>query len=66
MRCPKCGRLYDYSYHYEYLVNRSEEEEELIRTDTKGAIKKIDNFIKAGYDFKKITKYGIFLKISYR
>ncbi len=66
MRCPICGRLYDYNYHYEYLVNKSEEEEELIRTDTKGAIKKIDSFIKAGYDFKKITRCGIFLKIKYR
>lgn len=66
-RCPICGRLYDYDYHYEYFVNsQSEEEEELIRTDTKGAISKIDKFIKQGYEFKKITKCGIFLKIDYR
>jgi len=67
MRCPICGRLYVYDYHYEYFVNsQSEEEEELIRTDTKGAISKIDKFIKQGYEFKKITKCGIFLKIDYR
>ncbi|TET27927.1 MAG: hypothetical protein E3J70_10975 [Candidatus Heimdallarchaeota archaeon] len=67
MRCPICGRLYDYDYHYEYFVNsQSEEEEELIRTDTKGAIAKIDKFIKQGYEFKKITKCGIFLKIDYK
>ncbi|MBK5113562.1 MAG: hypothetical protein KGD59_11355 [Candidatus Heimdallarchaeota archaeon] len=67
MRCPICGRLYVYDYHYEYFVNgQSEEEEELIRTDTKGAINKIDKFIKQGYDFKKITKCGIFLKIDYK
>ncbi len=66
-RCPICGRLYDYDYHYEYFVNsQSEEEEELRRTDTKGAISKIDKFIKQGYEFKKITKCGIFLKIDYR
>ena len=66
MRCPICGRLYIYDYHYEYLVNKSEEEEELIRTDTKGAISLVDRFIKSSYEFKKITKCGIFLKVSYR
>lgn len=67
MRCPICGRLYEYDYHYEYFVNgQSEEEEELIRTDSKGAIALIDKFIKQGYEFKKITKCGIYLKIAYR
>ena len=66
-RCSICGRLYDYDYHYEYFVNgQSEEEEELTRTNTKGAIAKIDKFIKQGYEFKKITKCSIFLKIDYR
>jgi hypothetical protein len=66
-RCPLCGRLYVYDYHYEYFVNsQSEEEETLTRSDSKGAMKKIDKFIKQGYDFKKITKCGIYLKIDYR
>ncbi len=30
-RCPGCGRLYSYLFTYEYMVNGSEDEEELTR-----------------------------------
>jgi hypothetical protein len=65
MRCPNCGRLYIYDYSYEYLVNKSEEEEELIRSDTEGVLGIIDDFINF-YDFKKIKKCGIYLKILHK
>jgi hypothetical protein len=64
-RCPVCGRLYIYRYHYEFLVGWSSEEDEyLSRTDTKGAIQLVDSFLES-YDFKQIITCGNFLKLSY-
>lgn len=48
------------------MLREREEEKTLIRSDSKGAMKKIDAFIKQGYDFKKIIKCGIYLKIDYK
>ncbi|MHA1840659.1 MAG: hypothetical protein ACTSVP_10985 [Candidatus Heimdallarchaeota archaeon] len=65
MRCPICGRLYDYNYHYDYYVcSTSDEDEYLNRIDKKEAIKKVKNFTKS-YQFKKIITCDIFLKINY-
>jgi len=64
-RCPVCGRLYIYRYHYEFLVGWSSEEDEyLSRSDTKGATELVDSFIDY-YDFKHIITCGNFLKLSY-
>ncbi len=65
MRCPICGQLYTYRYHYEYLIGWSSEEDEYLnRTDTRGAIEMVDGFINS-YDFKSIIQCGIFLKTIY-
>jgi hypothetical protein len=64
-RCPICGRLYIYRYHYEFLVGWSSEEDEyLSRSDTEGAIELVDSFLEY-YDFKQIITCGNFLKLSY-
>ncbi len=64
-RCPICGRLYKYQYHYEYFAcSENDEDEMLSRIDTKGAIEYAHSFINF-YDFKRIIKCGIFMKISY-
>jgi len=65
MRCPICGRLYDYDYHYDYYVcSTSDEDEYLNRIGKKEAIKKAKKFAKS-YQFKKITTCDTFLKIDY-
>ncbi|MHA1211405.1 MAG: hypothetical protein ACTSSH_02995 [Candidatus Heimdallarchaeota archaeon] len=64
-RCPICGQLYVYRYHYEYFVNsQTEEEERLIRSDSAGAIKLVDDFLNEGYEFRSLTKCGLILKIN--
>ena len=65
MRCPICGRLYDYMYQYDYYVcSTSDEDEYLNRTGKKEAIKKVKKFSKS-YQFKKIITCDTFLKINY-
>lgn len=34
--CPHCGRLYQWDYEYEFLVNGSEDSWDLVRLDEKG------------------------------
>ncbi len=65
MRCPICGRLYDYNYQYDYYVcSTSDEDEYLTRIEKKEAIKKTKKFVK-NYQFKKIITCDTFLMISY-
>ncbi|MHA2425252.1 MAG: HEAT repeat domain-containing protein [Candidatus Thorarchaeota archaeon] len=64
MRCHVCGRFYKYSYEYEYLIPRSEEDEFLSRIESKDIMKTVDSFLKF-YDFKKIITCGNFLKLAY-
>lgn len=65
MRCPICGGLYDYNYHYEYYAcSTNDEDEYLTRIDRKKAKTKIRKFVKS-YEFKKIITCKNFLKIDY-
>ena len=65
MRCPVCGRLYYYDYHYQYFANtQNDEEETLTRIDLQQAIDKASVKIKS-YKFKTITKIDVFMLIDY-
>ena len=65
MRCPICGRLYYYDYHYQYFANtQNDEEETLTRIDLQQAIDKASVKIKS-YKFKTITKIDVFMLIDY-
>ncbi len=65
MRCPICGRLYDYNYKYDYYAcSTNDEDEHLTRIDKKKAIDKVKNFAKE-YEFKMIIQCHNFLKIDY-
>ncbi|MFW9921804.1 MAG: hypothetical protein ACFFDW_00755 [Candidatus Thorarchaeota archaeon] len=64
-QCPICKRLYSYSYHYEYLITNSEEEEYLSRIDHHQALQMIDNYLDMGFKFDKIIICEPFLKIDY-
>ncbi|MHA1187087.1 MAG: hypothetical protein ACTSSK_09485 [Candidatus Heimdallarchaeota archaeon] len=65
MRCPICGRLYDYTYQYDYYAcSTSDEDEYLNRTVKKEAISKTKKFVE-NYQFKKIITCDTFLKIDY-
>ena len=64
-RCPRCGRLYCYTYHYMYYIaGQSEEEETLSMCTRETAIEMMDEYLRYHVSPRSIIRCGDFIVID--
>lgn len=65
-RCPLCGRLYSYVYHYSYyLAGQSEEEEHLSVANSDMAIQFLESYLQSYVKPKYIIHCGDFIELGF-